>query len=348
MTEIARHWRTLAGGTAVGVAGVLGLAGGTATAQPAPPQQPVPAPVTVTQTVTVAPNAAPLTQNAATQQGVGVPVTAATDPGAVPAGVAAAASPAVPAGVATAAPPAVPAPQPVTIAPATSGTLHEYFAAAGVALEPQSSQGFRALKIVLPMPSGWEHVPDPNVPDAFAVIADRVGGNGLYSSNAQLVVYKLVGQFDPKEAISHGFVDSQQLPAWRSTDASLADFGGMPSALIEGTYREGSMTLNTSRRHVIATSGPENYLVSLSVTTSVDQVVPAASATDAIVNGFTVSVPAPAPAAPAATPPAAAAGLPPAPAATATAPAATAPAATAPAATAPAASAPAQAVGLQG
>ena len=43
------------------------------------------------------------------------------------------------------------------------------------------------------MPRGWEHVPDPNVPDAFAVIADRVGGNGLYTSNAQIVVYKLLG-----------------------------------------------------------------------------------------------------------------------------------------------------------
>ena len=88
------------------------------------------------------------------------------------------------------------------------------------------------------------------------MIADRVGGNGLYSSNAQVVVYKLVGEFDPKEAISHGFVDSQQLPAWRSTDGSIGDFGGMPSSTIEGTYRENSMTLNTSRRHVIATVGP--------------------------------------------------------------------------------------------
>ena len=106
------------------------------------------------------------------------------------------------------------------------------------------------------MPTGWSQMPDPNVPDAFAVIADRVGGDGLYSSNASLVVYKLVGDFDPKEAISHGLIDSQQLPAWRSTDGSLADFGGMPSSMIEGTYRQNNMTLNTSKRHVIATSGP--------------------------------------------------------------------------------------------
>ena len=62
----------------------------------------------------------------------------------------------------------------------------------------------------------------PSDRKAFAVIADRVGGNGLYSSNAQLKVYKLIGDFNPDEAISHGFIDSQMLPAWRSTDASLA------------------------------------------------------------------------------------------------------------------------------
>ncbi|MCG7581092.1 LpqN/LpqT family lipoprotein, partial [Mycolicibacterium sp. OfavD-34-C] len=288
MSEITRQWRVMAGGIgacAAGVAGVLGLAGTTASAQPAIPQPPLPAPApaTVTQTVTVAPQAG---DQALAQAGA---TPAAAGPAAVPAGISS---------------PALPAPPPSTIAPATSGTLREFFAANNVTLEPQSSIGFRALNIVLPMPRGWEHVPDPNVPDAFAVIADRVGGNGLYTSNAQIVVYKLLGEFDPKEAISHGLVDSQQLPAWRSTDASLADFGGMPSSLIEGTYRENTMTLNTSRRHVIATSGADRYLVSLSVTTSVDQVVAAADATEAIVKGFKVSVPGATPPAPAAAPPA--------------------------------------------
>jgi len=37
-------------------------------------------------------------------------------------------------------------------------------------------------------------VPDPNVPDAFAVIADRAGaGDGLYTSQPAIVVYKLHG-----------------------------------------------------------------------------------------------------------------------------------------------------------
>jgi len=299
MTEMGRRWRVLATGAAVGVAGALGLAGATASAQPLYPQPTQPSPGTVPQTAAVAPNSA-----AIAPQAVGQPsVSSATGltPGALTPG----ATP-----VAIAAPAVAAAP---TITPATSGTIAEFLAEKGVKLEPQASRDFKALNIVLPMPQGWAHVPDPNVPDAFAVIADRVGGNGLYSTNAQVVVYKLVGgEFDPKEAISHGFIDSQQLPAWRATDASFSDFGGMPSSIIEGTYRENSMTLNTSRRHVLATSGPDKYLVTLSVTTSVDQVVAAADATDAIIRGFRVSSPTPptpAPAPPAPGQP----GLPPAP-----------------------------------
>lgn len=283
MIEIARHWRVLAGGVAAAVVGFVGFAGATASAEPLFPQPPVPNPVIA------APAAAP----AATGQLGVVPNTAAM-PGAVAATPDSAVLPGLNstpgAGAVPAAAPAQPA-----IVPASSGTLREYFGSKGVTLEPQTAQGFTALNIVLPMPPGWAQIPDPNVPDAFGVIADRVGGDGLYSSNAQVVVYKLIGDFDPREAISHGFVDSQKLPAWRSTDASFAEFGGMPSSLIEGTYRENNMTLNTSRRHIIATAGPDRYLVSLAVTTSVDQAVAAADATDAIVTGFKVNVPGAAP-----------------------------------------------------
>jgi Probable lipoprotein LpqN len=268
MIENARRWRVLAGGVAAGFAGLLGFAGSTATAEPVFPQPPAPGPATVTQTVTVAPAAGPVSAAPAAGAAQALPSTTT---------------------------PAVPAPPPETIVPATSVTLHDFLKERGVALEPQVSRDFKALNIVLPVPRGWSQVPDPNVPDAFVVIADRVGGDGVYTSNAQVVVYKLVGDFDPKEAISHGFIDSQQLPAWRSTDASLADLGGMPSSLIEGTYREHAMTLNTSRRHIIATAGADRYLVSLAVTTTVQQAVAAAPATDAIVTGFKVTAPDPAP-----------------------------------------------------
>jgi hypothetical protein len=187
---------------------------------------------------------------------------------------------------------------PQTVTPAASGTLRDYFQSKGVKLEAQKPQEFKALDITLPVPARWTQVPDPNVPDAFAVIADRQGSS-VYTSNAQVVVYKLVGNFDPRDAISHGYVDSQKLLAWQSTNASMADFDGFPSSVIEGTYREGDMTLNTSRRHVIATSGHDKYLVSFSVTTDRAVAVADAPATDAIISGFRVAAPG-APAAPAA------------------------------------------------
>jgi hypothetical protein len=280
MIDEARRWRILAGGVAAGIAGVIGIAGNTAAAEPYYPQPVLPGPAT------------------APAQAALVPGTAATAQSAGQLGVA----PAAPAAQALQAPGLVPiaaAAAPQTLVPASSQTLKDYLGEKGVKLVPQVARDFKALNIVLPVPTGWSAVPDPNVPDAFAVIADRVGGDGIYTSNAALVVYKLVGgNFDPKDAITHGYIDSQQQTAWRSTSASLADFGGMPSALIEGTYRDNNMTLNTSRRHTIATAGNDKYLVSLSVTTTAGQAVPTANATDAITNGFRISVPGAAPATP--------------------------------------------------
>ncbi|MGA5462543.1 LpqN/LpqT family lipoprotein [Mycobacterium sp. NPDC050041] len=299
----ARRWRVLAGGIAAGVAGVVGIAGATASAQPTYPQPSVPIPPTVTQTVTVAPAAAPAAVPPAVGQAGLLPGSAAV-PGTV---ALPGATPVAPIAQAAAIP-TVPA-----IAPATSGTLREFFAAKNVTLEPQVANGFTALNIVLPMPAGWSQVPDPNVPDAFAVIADRNSGD-LYTPNAQVVVYKLIGDFDPKEAVSHGLIDSQQLPGWRSIDASLAEFNGFPSAFIEGSYRSTEQMLNTSRRHVLAASGQDHYLVSLTVTAGAgNQGAPtAAEATDAIVTGFKVAAPgtAPSPAAAAAASPAASAAPP--------------------------------------
>lgn len=281
MIEKARHWRVLAGGVAAGVAGLVGFAGATATAEPVFPQPPAPGPGTVAVAPVAAPAAVPESATTPGLTGAVLSPSAATAP-------------------------AVVAPPAPTVLPASSGTITEFFRAKNVTMQPQVARDFKALNITLPMPRGWAYIPDPNVPEAFAVIADRVGGDGLYSSNAQLKVYKLIGDFNPDEAISHGFIDSQALPAWRSTDASLARYNGMPSSLIEGTYRENSMTLNTSRRHVIATSGPDRYLVSLSVTTTVDQALPTADATEAIVTGFKVTSPTaqPAVAPPPAAPPA--------------------------------------------
>ena len=289
---MSRSWRVTVAGLAVGAAGVLSIACPAASADPVLPPRPGPAPIPV-------PQAAPGNPGALGNPMPGLaPQAVAPGPGVAPA---AAAQPPAPA----------PAAAPPALMPATAGTLRDFFNGKGVKMEPQKAAGFTALDLVLPMPQGWTQVPDPNVPDAFVVIANRRSPS-LYTPNAQLVVYRLVGDFDPHEAITHGYIDSQQLPAWRTTDASLVDYNGSPSSLIEGTYRQNEMTLNTSRRHVIVTSGPDKYLVSLAVTTEAGGGVGEAQATDGIVNGFragppgsnqaapaqAAAAPAPAPAAP--------------------------------------------------
>jgi hypothetical protein len=286
MKQTARSWRVTVAGLAVGAAGVLGLASPAASADPVLPPRPGPAPIPAP-----APQAAP--------GALGNPM-----PGLAPQ--AAAPGPAV-APAAAAPPPAPAAAVPPALMPAAAGTLRDFFNGKGVKMEPQKAAGFNALDLVLPMPQGWTQVPDPNVPDAFAVIANRRSPS-LYAPNAQLVVYRLVGDFDPHEAITHGYIDSQQLPAWRNTNASLADYNGCASSIIEGTYRQNEMTLNTSRRHVIVASGPDRYLVSLAVTTEAGGGVGEAQATDGIINGFRAGAPGsnqPAPPPPAAAPPAA-------------------------------------------
>ncbi|OBK23779.1 hypothetical protein A5634_04915 [Mycobacterium asiaticum] len=340
MIQIARTWRTFAGGLAAGAVGVVMFAGGTASAEPLVPQPAVPGVPMLPATApgaTVFPGGANTNRFAPAPAQAPVPLQAVA-PAQLPAPVAAPSPATVPAAVPA---PAASAPQPPAVTPATTGTLREHLESKGVKLEAQRPLGFKALDITVPMPPRWTQVPDPNVPDAFVVIADRVGGNSVYTSNAQVVVYKLVGDFDPAEAITHGFVDSQRLLAWQTTNASFANLGAFPSSVIEGTYRENDMTLNTSRRHVFASSGSDKYLVSLSVTTAATQAVSDAPATDAIVNGFRVSTPGAAAQAPARV------GAPtgpsaPAPAAT-PAPAPQAPASQAPAPQAPARTTPPQA-----
>ncbi|BAX90221.1 LpqN/LpqT family lipoprotein [Mycobacterium shigaense] len=301
MTEIAVPWRVFVGGCAAAAIGVTVFAGGIASADPVAPTPP-PAPAGAVQTpqnFVAAPGGAAGRRFVPTPPSANpfAPPSLAVAPGAAAvAPTPPAANPFAPPTLA-AAPAAAGAPAQPAPTPAASGTLRDYFQSKGVKLEAQKPQGFKALDITLPVPARWTQVPDPNVPDAFAVIADRQGAS-VYTSNAQVVVYKLVGNFDPREAITHGYVDSQKLLAWQPTNASMADFAGFPSSVVEGTYREGDMTLNTSRRHVIASSGHDKYLVSLSVTTDRAVAVSDAPATNAIINGFRVTAPG-APAAPA-------------------------------------------------
>ncbi|WP_172827192.1 LpqN/LpqT family lipoprotein, partial [Mycobacterium asiaticum] len=204
MFQIARTWRTVAGGMAAGVVGLVLVAGGTASAEPMIPQPSIPGPVPMQpatppgQNSTVfpgsansnrfapapaqAPALAPLQAPAQVQPPAAVaapvpaagPATAPAPAAALPAaGPATALAPAAAlpaAGPGTAPAPAA-APTPPAAIPAVTGTLREYLESKGVKLEAQRPLNFKALDITLPMPARWTQVPDPNVPDAFVVIA---------------------------------------------------------------------------------------------------------------------------------------------------------------------------------
>ena len=235
-----------------------------------PPQ---PGPATVTHTVTVPPGAAPASQ--ATGQLAVAPAAPATQalaaPGLVPATVAAAAVP-------------------ETLVPAPSVTLGRLLQGEGGQTRAAGARDFKALNIVLPVPARLVAGAGPNVPDAFAVIADRVGGDGMYTSNARSWSTSWSAETSiPRTPSPTASSTASSWPRGGPPTPRWPTSAGMPSSMIEGTYRENNMSLNTSRRHVIATAGPDKYLVSLSVTTTVGQAVAAATATDAITNGFKVS-----------------------------------------------------------
>ena len=116
----------------------MGLAGVSASADPQTPIQPLPAPATVT--VTVTPDAATPNASAASQA-----VPAEQTPRLVR--------------QRSWRRPLQPH-QAASITPATSGTIAE-FLKEGVAMEPEKSQGFTALNIVLPMPPAGPSSPIP-------------------------------------------------------------------------------------------------------------------------------------------------------------------------------------------
>lgn len=253
---------------AVATASVAALLAGTTAVALADPQ-PVPAPP--------APVAA--TPNAATSAPVA--------PAAAPATPNAAAAPAAPA---TAPTPSTNPLQPAApiggLAPAAEGTLTEFFASKNVKLEPLTKNSHGAPRISIPVPANWANVPDPNVPNAYQVIVSKANGTGLYQSNAQVTMSKLVGEFDSNEAVSHGPVEVKSLQGWQPTDASLVTYQAFPSSIVEGTFRQDGETLNTSRRTAIITQGKDRYLVQLAVTTTVGNAIAEAPATDLIVNGL--------------------------------------------------------------
>ncbi|HUO39119.1 MAG TPA: LpqN/LpqT family lipoprotein [Mycobacterium sp.] len=181
-------------------------------------------------------------------------------------------------------------PKPTATTPQRPVTIAEYLQDHGVNGVPMTAGTLTEIKVSMPCPAGWSVVNDPQQEATFEVI--RETSVAAYQPTAMLMVFKLLGNFDVAEAIRHGYGDAQLTDRFNQLDASMADFHGMPSAMIEGSYNMGDQRLHTYNRIVIATGPPpanQRYLVQFSVSTAADQAQAQGADVESIIKGFTVT-----------------------------------------------------------
>ncbi|HZA11857.1 LpqN/LpqT family lipoprotein [Mycobacterium sp.] len=168
--------------------------------------------------------------------------------------------------------------------------ISKYLEDQGVNGEPMTPRTLTDLNVSMPRPPGWTIVDDPNQQTTYQVL--RKTDVASYPPTATLMVFKLTGKFDPAEAIKHGYADAQLSDGFHQLSASMNNFKGFPSAMIEGSYNVGDQRLHTYNRIVIATGAPpanQNYLVQFSVTTAANEAQPQSNDIEQIIGGFTVA-----------------------------------------------------------
>lgn len=153
----------------------------------------------------------------------------------------------------------------------TDQTIFQYFEKHGATLEWQTQQGLKSLKVEELAPPGWTQTGSAQIPDAFALWGRSGIPDGQYIPRVLILVGKLTAPIDAKEAIRYGFIDSEQLAGWKRNKASLDDFDGFPSSLVEGSYPNKGVDLATSNRYVLAQAGDAQYFIQVSITMAFSQ-----------------------------------------------------------------------------
>lgn len=164
-----------------------------------------------------------------------------------------------------------------------------YLEQAGVVGDPVFPEKLTDLKVTFPTPQGWQPYVNTNFAPGTRVIA-----KGETYPIAMLVVMKLTGDVDPREAIKHGYVDAEMSQNFKRLDASMADFKGFPSAMIEGSYDLNGQRMHSYNRIVIPAGAPpakQRYLVQFTVTGYAEKAVEEAPDIEKIIGGFNVEVP---------------------------------------------------------
>lgn len=168
--------------------------------------------------------------------------------------------------------------------------ISDYLQQQGVTGEPMTPKTLTDLTVSIPQPPGWTVVTDPNQQAAYQIL--RKTGVASYQPTAMLMVFKLTGNFDPKEAIKHGYVDAEMSQDFNRLNASMDNFHGFPSAMIEGSYTLNDQRLHTYNRIVIGSGPPpanQRYLIQFTVSTAADQAQPQGPDVENIISGFTVA-----------------------------------------------------------
>jgi len=168
-----------------------------------------------------------------------------------------------------------------------------YLEQKGVVGEPIPADKLTDLTVTYPTPPGWKPFVNSNLSPGTRVIA-----RGTTYPMAMVVVFKLNGDFDVSEAIKHGYNDAEMSENFNRLNASMDNFKGFPSSMIEGSYDLNGQRMHSYNRIVIATGAPpanQRYLIQFTVTGYAEKAAEEAPDMEAIIGGFNVAVPKPPP-----------------------------------------------------
>ncbi len=164
-----------------------------------------------------------------------------------------------------------------------------YLERKGVVGEPIPADKLTDLTVTYPTPQGWKPFVNSTLSPGTRVIA-----KGTTYPMAMVVVFKLTGDFDVNEAIKHGYNDAELSENFNRLNASMDNFKGFPSSMIEGSYDLNGSRMHSYNRIVIATGAPpanQRYLIQFTVTGYADKAAEEAPDMEAIIRGFNVEVP---------------------------------------------------------
>jgi hypothetical protein len=165
--------------------------------------------------------------------------------------------------------------------------LSQYLESIGVTGQQVAPGALPDLTVSIPTPPGWSPYTNPNIAPETVIISK----GGKYPT-ARLVVFRLRGDFDPAQVVTHGNDDAQLFENFRQLDASTANYNGFPSSMIQGSYDLDGTRLHSWNRIVIPTGSPpanQQYLVQLTITGLADQAAAQSTDIEAIIRGFVVA-----------------------------------------------------------